>query len=238
MICEISPGQPHSVYHMLMINREQSKAFIHIPVGPDQVIHTFQKKDVWDRPYFRNAGAAINYFAMDDEGTWVLRHPKLTSISSEDFRFVSDYLTRDDFGIHYPENPEQNQEAICQCVAAWDVADKLGAADMQDYIAKKVQYIEWELADVLTFAIVIYRSGPSLLDDDPIRDWVSGYIAQHYFAYLKDETISTAFRKNIRKLRALWKDVLVKLLQIEERGDEMEEEQESDEDNLIDDDDL
>lgn len=215
---------------MLTSHREQSKAFVHIPFGPDEEIHTLQKKDVWDRSYFRNPGAGINYFAMDDEGNWVLRHPKLARITAEDFRFVSDYLTRNDFGIQYPENYDENQKAIAQCVAAYETAENLGMNDMQEHIAEKVKFLEWELTDVLTFAIIIYRSGPSLHEEDQMRDWASGYIAQHYFAYLKDDAIATVFYKKIRMLKALWKDVLVKLLQITERGDEMEEEQEQESD--------
>jgi hypothetical protein len=199
-------------------------------VGPDREIRTLQKKDVWDRPYFQDSLSGRNHFHLNAENMWELHHDQLATIDLEDFRFVAEYLTDGDFGHRSPEGKDQMKESIAQCVSAWITGEKLGIDDMLEHIAEKVQYLDWDNEDVLTIAIMIYRSpSPVLHAHESMRKWVSGLLAHHFWTYIKDEGIGHIFRKRLRMLPELERDVFVARAEILMRGAEIDSDQESDE---------
>lgn len=201
-----------------------------VPVGPDGEIRTFQKKDVWGRPYFQDSRTGINHFTLNDDNIWELRHPQLAHVQLDDFQFIAEYLTDGEFGLRNPDGPDQNKEAIAQCVSAWDTAEKLYMDDMLEYIAEKVGFLQWDNEDVLTLAILVYRTdGPSLHAHDMMKDWISAFLAHHFWAYIKDETIGHYFRKRLRRLPELERDVFEKRAASLRTGADPDEDVESDE---------
>jgi hypothetical protein len=215
----------------------QSKDFVRVLVGPGREIRNFQKKDLWNRPYFQDSRTGVNYFGLDDDNAWELRHPQLPNIDLEDFRFVAEYITDGKFGLRNPEGQDQIKEAIAQCISAWETGEKLGMDDLLEHIAEKVKFLEWDNEDVLTLAILIYRtSGPSLHAHDMMKDWISSYLAHHFWTYIKDDVVGPFFRKRLRRLPELERDVFVKRAQTLTTGAESDEDEESDEGGLGDDD--
>ena len=201
-----------------------------MPVGSEGEIRTFQKKDVWNRPYFQDSRTGINYFNLNDDNIWELRHPKLAHVELEDFQFIAEYLTDGEFGLRIPDGPDQNKEAIAQCVSAWETSEKLSMDDMLEHIAEKVKFLEWDNEDVLTLAILVYRtSGASLHAHEMMKDWISDFLAHHFWSYVKDETIGHYFRKRIRRLPELERDVFVKRAESLKTGADPNKDIESDE---------
>jgi hypothetical protein len=197
------------------------------------------KEDVWNRLYFRNAGSGTNRFDYTEGGAYVLRHPALASITTDDFQYVAEYLAVEEFGIREPFTPEEVKIACAQCISAWESAEKLGMDDFLDHIAKKVGFLAWDHAEVLAMAIIVYRGrGAVLCAHERMREWASGYLAQHFWALTKDPEIGSIFRKRLRKLPELQRDVFVKRAQNLVAGTEQDEDQESDEDDLDSDEDL
>jgi hypothetical protein len=194
---------------------------------------------VWDRPYFRDSRTGTNRFELGEDNIWELRHPELATIDVEDFQFVAEFLTDDDFGVRIPDTPEQNKEAIAQCVTAWEAGEKLGMDDLLEHIAEKVQYLEWDKEDVLTLAIMVYRTlGPALPAHTTMREYLSSLMAHHFWSYVKDDVVGPYFRKRLRRLPEMERDVLEKRAEILRKGEEPDEDEESDEDMLGDGDDL
>jgi hypothetical protein len=212
-------------------NSSQSKDFVQVPVGPDLEIRTLQKKDVWGRSYFQDTRTGTNHFRLNEKNIWELHHPQLVNINHEDFQFIAEYLTDGRFGLRYPEGKEQMKESIAQCASAWETAEKLGMDDMLEHIAEKVHYLDWDNEDVLTIAIIIYRSsGPSLHAHGLMKDWIAEFLAHHFWTYIKDENIGHYFRKRLRLLPELERDVFVKRADSLTKGTEFDEDHESDED--------
>ncbi|KAF2033730.1 hypothetical protein EK21DRAFT_98129 [Setomelanomma holmii] len=213
-----------------------SRDFVQLRIGPNQEVHTLQKQVVWDRPYFRNTRTGTNHFTINQDNAWELCHPRLVHVETEDFQFVAEWLTDGEFGIRSPDDKEQTKEAIAQCVAAWEAAEKLDMDDMLEDIANKVKFFEWDNEDVLTLAILVYRSsGPRLPAHELMREWISSFLAHHFWIYIKDETIGNAFRKRVRQLRELERDILKKRSEnlttgIEDTDQESDEEQINDAD--------
>jgi hypothetical protein len=112
---------------------------------------------------------------------WELNYPQLDQVAIEDFQFAAEYLTDGDFGLRQPET-HQMKEAIAQCVSAWETANQLNMDDMLEHIAEKVKFLEWDNEDVLTLAILVYRvQGPLLDAHNNMRDWISSYLAHHFW---------------------------------------------------------
>ncbi|KAH7077796.1 hypothetical protein BKA63DRAFT_439951 [Paraphoma chrysanthemicola] len=214
----------------------ESRDFVQLRVGQNLDVLTLQKKDVWDRPYFKDSRGGLNHFILNEENTYELRHPGLAEIDVVDFQFVAEYLTVGEFGIRFPDDKEQAKEAVAQCVSAWESAEKLTMGDMLEHIAEKVKYIEWDNEDVLTLAILVYgSSGARLPAHDAMRDWISSYLAHHFWVYIKDDAITNPFRKRLRRLRELERDVFEKRTKhltagVEDEDDESDEERINDED--------
>jgi hypothetical protein len=216
-----------------MISRSESTDFIRVVVGPNKEIRNFQKEHVWDRPYFRDSRTGTNRFEPSEDKVWELRHPELATIDIEDFRFVAEFLTDDDFGVRIPDTPEQNKEAIAQCVTAWEAGEKLGMDDLLEHIAEKVRYLEWDKEDVLTLAIMVYRTpDPVLPAYTTMREYLSSLMAHHFWAYIKDDIVGPYFRKRLRRLPEMERDVLERRAEILRKGEEQDEDEESDEDML------
>jgi hypothetical protein len=200
-------------------------------VGPGQEIRTLLKKDVWDRPYFQDSRSGRNHFHLNDDNMWELHHDALATIELEDFRFVAEFLTDGAFGHRSPEGKDQMKESTAQCFSAWATGEKLGMDDMLEHIAEKVHYLDWDNEEVLTMAIMIYRSSsPVLHAHDMMRKWVSGLLAHHFWTYVKDEGIGNVFRKRMRMLPELERDVFIARAESLTRGAEVDSDLESDED--------
>jgi hypothetical protein len=215
------------------MNSSQSKDFVRVAIGPSEEIRTFQKQDIWNRTYFRDSRTGINHFTLNEDNTWELRHPQLAHIDIEDFRFIAEYLTNGEFGIRIPEGPNENKEAIAQCISAWEIGEKLNMDDLLEHIAEKVRFLEWDNEDVLMVAIVIYRtSGPSLHAHDTMRDWISSFLAHHFWTYIKDEDVGPYFRKRLRRLPELERDIFVKRAQTLITGTEPDDDEENNEGEL------
>jgi hypothetical protein len=204
-----------------------------VPVGRNDEIRNFLKKDVWNRPYFQDSRTGVNHFRLAEDNTWELRHPQLAHIELDDFQFIAEYLTDGEFGLRNPEGPDQNKEAIAQCVSAWETAETLSMNDMLEHISEKVKFLEWDNEDVLTLAILVYRSsGPSLHAHEMMKDWISGFLAHHFWTYIKDEAIGHYFRKRLRRLPELERDVFEKRATSLRTGADLDEDVESDEGGL------
>ena len=201
-----------------------------VPVGPEGVVYTFPAKDLWDRVYFRDARSGVNHFSLNDSNVWELRHPALPTIDAEDFRSVAEFFTDGAFGVRFPENQEQNKEAIAQCVGAWDTAERLRLNDMLEHIADKVNYLQWDNIDALAWATTVYDTGGPVLDaHTAMRNWASSYLAHHFWPYIRDKNLSSIFRKRLRTLPELERDVFEKRFENLKAGVEQDEDEESDE---------
>jgi hypothetical protein len=221
-------------FHIVVLTRlrSQSKAFVQVHVGPQEELFNLQKKHVWNRNYFRDATAGINYFRLN-AGTWELDYPKLRLIEVADFQYVAEYLTDDAFGIRdLPDTEEEVSLACAQCISAWDTADKLGFNDMLEHIADKVHYLAWDRTDLFPLAVILYRSEGPLLDaHELMRDWTSGCLAQHFWEYNNDPEYAPFFWEHIKELPELHCDLMAKLGEILKKGVEMKEEKEEKEDD-------
>jgi hypothetical protein len=108
--------------------------------------------------------------------------------------------------------------------------------DLLMHIAEKVEFLEWDNADVLTLAILIYRAtGPSFDAHNKMRDWVSSYMAHHYWSFIKDVEIGSIFIKRLRRLPELERDVFVRRGKSLTVGTDLDEDEESEEEGLGDD---
>ena len=106
---------------------------------------------------------------------------------------------------------------------------------MLEHVAEKVKFLEWDDADALTWGIIVYRSsGPVLHAHEMMREWIAGYLAHHFWSYIKDDTLHNIFRKRLRSLPELERDVFAKRAERLATGAEPDEDAESDEDELDD----
>ncbi|KAL5118044.1 hypothetical protein ACEQ8H_004030 [Pleosporales sp. CAS-2024a] len=189
----------------------ESREFIRIVVGRDAEEFMLPKEVLWNRVYFRDSMTGTNHFALNEQNIWELRHPQLVNMEAQEFRLVAEYLSGDKFGLREPETPDQEDEAIAQCVAAWDAAEKLDMHDMLDEIAHRVEFLAWEDTCLLVFAKKVYSAqGPVLPAHDTVRNWLSGTLAKRFWALEMDPVMGSQFRKYLRRLPELERDVFVK----------------------------
>ncbi|KAH7400568.1 hypothetical protein DE146DRAFT_612058 [Phaeosphaeria sp. MPI-PUGE-AT-0046c] len=211
----------------------ESKESVRIAVGPDREIRTLLKNHVWNRPYFREPRSGLNHFTLKDDNIWELNHPELAKLDLADFQFLAEYLAEGEFGLRYPEGPEQTKEVIAQCVSTWEMGDKLGMYDLLEHIVEKVQYFEWDNTDVLIFAVIVYRTPDQPTPaHESMRDWLSGYLAQHFWTYIRDDTIGPLFRQRLKAIPDLERQVFEKRTAMLVSGAELDEDGESDGDGL------
>lgn len=214
------------------ISRTESKDFVRIPVGGE--VRTLLKAHVWDRPYFRDPLSGTDRFRFNEEDdVYDLAYPELTKLDPADFQFLAEFWTDGDFGLRNPEGPEQTKEAIAQCVSAWEVADKLGFFDLLEHIVEKVQFYEWDNVDVLILAVIIYRSPHEPTEAHlTMRNWISGYLAQQFWSYVRDETLGHLFRRKLKAIPALEREVFEKRAVMLASGDDLSDDEGGDDDGL------
>src|SRR5689334_14068986 len=107
---------PSSFVLLLKMSRAASKDFVSIRVGAEREERLLHLKCVWGRPYFLNVTNGINLFDLNDDGSWELKHPGLSSIEPEDFNYVAEYLESDSFGYINPQGEEETNEAFIQII--------------------------------------------------------------------------------------------------------------------------
>lgn len=219
---------------ILTLSRHESKDFVRIAVGPDGEVRTLLKIHVWDRPYFRDPLSGIERFKFNEaDGTYEVEYPELSKLDPADFQFLAEYWTDGDFGVRNPEGPDETKEAIAQCVSAWEAADKLGMFDLLEHIVGKIQFYEWENADVLILAVIIYRSPHEPTEaHQNMRNWISSYLAQHFWTYVRDETMGHLFRRKLKALPELEREVFEKRAVILAAGEDMSDDEGGDDDEL------
>lgn len=219
---------------VLTSSRTESKDFVRIVVGPDHEVRTLLKAHLWDRPYFRDFRSGLDRFRLTEDNIYQLDHPELAKLDPADFQFLAEYLTDGDFGLRNPlEGPEQTKEAIAQCVSAWEAGDKLGMFDLLEHIVDKVQFFEWDNADVLILAVIIYRTpDPPTTAHEDMRNWISSYLAQHFWTYIRDETMGHLFRRKLRAMPELEREVFEKRAVMLATGAELSDDEGSDGDGL------
>jgi hypothetical protein len=200
---------PNSSF-LLKVHSSESKEFVQVSVGDPAEIFMLPKPDVWNRPYFQDERTGINYFDLNDQGMWVLKHPKLATMSSEDFGFIAEYLGSGDFGHRFPENEEQIEESFGQCISTWVTADLLGMNDLLDDITEKMEHriSPWPLWDVMAFACYVYGYTSVLLPaHDKMKALLADSMAEHYWIYIDDEHLSGQFLERLRELPELERDI-------------------------------
>lgn len=184
-------------------------------IDPHRRRYKFQllKNHVWNRPYFRgDTLSGRNYISPVGENTWELIHPQLLNISPDDFRYIAEFLSDDDFGLREPQDEEQVMELFAQCISAWDAAEKLGMDDLLDHIVEKIRATSgtWDLWDVMAFACMVYESDIPLNAHDELRDLFCEYIADLFFVYLEDEHLAGTFLTRLKRLPELERGILAK----------------------------
>lgn len=196
-------------------NSEASKAFVQVRVGSEGKNYSFQKSKVWNRAYFRDPTAGLMHFSISDNGVYQLTHPGLVAIEPEDFTFVAQYLENGSFGYHRPSKSEM-REGAAQCMSAWASAEKLGMTDLMDHIVDKLEQLaspdRW---DLLAFAGLVYKSPAiSLPAQVRIKDILATDIAQYYWDYVDDDSLSALFMQRLKDLPELERDVSVKRIDV------------------------
>jgi hypothetical protein len=190
----------------LTVFRSESKEFVQVLVGPDQEIRTLQKQSVWDRPYFRDSRQGLLYFDHNAEGMWQLIHPALADIQPDNFAFVAEYLESAAFGIRYPQEGEEMNEAFAQCASTWITAEKLGMSDLMDHIVEKLERIEPEMSAIFIFAVYVYSQTPSF-SHLKLRDHLAVHIAENWWIYLDDDHLRSEVIKRLQTLPELERDI-------------------------------
>jgi hypothetical protein len=195
---------------LLIVHRSESKEFVQVSVGDPAEIFMLYKSDVWNKPYFRDDRTGINYFDLNDQDMWVLKHPKFATMVPEDFRFIAEYLGSGDFGHRFPEDDEQIEESFSQCISTWVSAESLGMNDLLDDITEKLEHriSPWPMWDVMAFACYVY--GPSRVSlpvHDKMKALLADSMAEHYWVYIEDEHLSGQFLERLRELPELERDI-------------------------------
>ncbi|KAF2133300.1 hypothetical protein P153DRAFT_331916 [Dothidotthia symphoricarpi CBS 119687] len=187
----------------------ESKEYVEFLVGPDKEARNILKSYVDACPAFKRNFLGTSYLTTKGENGWALVHPSLRDIDPRDFEFIAQFLETRDFGIRFPDSDEENTSAIAECCAAWDAAEKLGMEDMLDYIALKAQRLApWGLAEVLWMAIAVYRTpdAASAVQGE-LRAMLSGYMAEHFWEYINDDSLGVVFQERVGLLPELGRDV-------------------------------
>lgn len=111
--------------------------------------------------------------------------------------------------MRFPENDEENKNAIAECGAAWDAAYKLGMDNLLDHISRKAQRLApWDHAEVLWFAIAVYKTAEaSSTVQEELRAMLSTYMAEHFWEYINDDGLSAVFQERVRQLATLGRDI-------------------------------
>jgi hypothetical protein len=188
------------------VHSHESKEFVKVIVGPNGEVRTLQKQAVWERPYFQERRlGSLNYFHLNDEDAWELRHPRLADIEPEDFDFAAEYLESGDFGTKHSEGEEQVGKAFEQLNSAWVTAEKLGMTDLLEHVCDKMERLApWDMWDVMAFAWEVYKEeAPYLPAQQRMMDMLAAYISEHYWSYIEGREISATFIQGLKDLPEL-----------------------------------
>lgn len=152
------------------------------------------------------------HFTVNEDKIWELTHPSLTEIDPEDFAFAAEYLKSGEFGLRLPTGENENKEAFAQCMSAWGTADTLGMTDMMDHIIDKLEaQIELDLWNMMAFTCQIYKDlDTSLPAHERFKDFLSTYIAENFWIYIRDDHLSAAFIDKVQALPELEHDIYVR----------------------------
>ncbi|KAI4655613.1 hypothetical protein J4E93_000327 [Alternaria ventricosa] len=191
----------------------ESKEYVKVPVGTDQEIHTLRLKNLWDRPYFRDAKQGLLLIDHNDEGLWELKHPALVDINPEDFTFIAEYLESDGFGHRNPQEGEETNEAFAQCVAAWITAEKLGMWDMLEHVAEKLKGIQPGMLEIMVFCRHVYAHDTTSISHEYLKGHLAVYIAENFWSYVKDDHLRSNFIELLQHFPELQQDVYERRIQ-------------------------
>lgn len=150
--------------------------------------------------------------------------PALLTISPDDFRYAADYLSTGTFGIRVIDDGNRDT-AMAECMAAWEVADRLGMEDLLDLvIAKSRQAMPWSLEEVSVYASIVYRTADSLLDSHATMKYMlAEFIAENFYDYL--DQFGEMFTTGMRKFPELERDVFKKLADLADKRLQAEDEE-------------
>ena len=217
-----------------------SKEFVLVRVGADKEQHFISKRSVWDRPYFRDPTCGVMCFEMDDDDLLELVHPGLANIDPVDFAHVAQYLENEVFGVQRTTTQDKTQQAFAEIVSAWHTAENLGMTDLMEHIVDKLGRLgPWGLFEVLAFACDQYKAdGSPFPAQDQLKDFLATNLAQHYWVYVQDMTLSDIFIRRLQDSPEMERDILHRRLaaldlRLDEETDvEQEDEGEEEQVNL------
>lgn len=137
--------------------------------------------------------------------------PCLETISPEDFRYAAEFISTREFGIRLIDD-ENRDIAIAECIAAWEVADKLCIEDMLEHVLKKSQQaMPWSTEEVTYFAGIVYKTTDSMFKCyKDMKELLSEYIAAKYYDII--EKYGETFTSRMRNIAELERDVFKKLM--------------------------
>jgi hypothetical protein len=153
--------------------------------------------------------------------------PCLATMDPIDFEFAAEFLSTGDFGIRIVNDSNRDQ-AMAQCIAAWDVGEKLGMQDLLDRIVIKSQAAQpWNTEEVTIFSSVVYRAESFGFEaHDVMKNMLAKFMADNFYDML--EAFGRAFTEEMRKIPELERDVYARLRDIAEKRLEAEFEGEVD----------
>lgn len=147
---------------------------------------------------------------LKGDKSWSIDNPRLKDISPEDFQFVADYLQTNDFGYRTFDD-DQREEAMTQCIAAWDAGEKLGMDDLLKHVSKKVETTKpWSMEEVLAFAIIVFDAQDSFFDAQAaMKNKLTDFIADNFWEYVSVH--GDVFIDRVRRLPELDRDIHLKM---------------------------
>ncbi|KAH7139404.1 hypothetical protein B0J11DRAFT_477736 [Dendryphion nanum] len=159
-------------------------------------------------PYFGDDN--LGFIQKKDNG-WIFERPCLRGIDPEDFRFVTEFLWSGEFGFRAIETDDDRSQNLAQCVAAWEVAEKLGMEDLMEHVVKKIlRSAPWKHEEILVAAGHIYNMpGTPLPVYREMKDQVTDFIFRNYTEYIEDYCPS--YIRTMHKYPELMADVYQKL---------------------------
>jgi hypothetical protein len=163
---------------------------------------------VRERGYFTDKNHG--HFCLNGEKSWAIKMTCMAEIDPADFKLAADYLYTGDFG-HRIISEETRDEALDQCVAAWEVGEKMGMCDLLDHIVEKMKNLmPWAQEEVAVLAMMVYKINGAPLDAyQNIKDLISDYIADNFYDMIRDQAES--FQEYLRNTKELARDVYGKM---------------------------
>ncbi|KAF2687267.1 hypothetical protein K458DRAFT_485517 [Lentithecium fluviatile CBS 122367] len=182
----------------------ESKEFVEFLVGPDKEPFSIPSAEIKRRLYFHNKHHG--YMRAKGEQGWTIELPGLELVSPEDFRHVADFLSTGTFG-HRVIDDNNRAEAMAQLVAAWEIAERYGMDDLLGHIVSKIEEcMPWDPVEVLAFAIVVYGTEGSWLEEiENMKKMLTEYMAGNFYEMIEELPKDFLFR--LRQIPELQRDV-------------------------------